>query len=427
MDRHEPEIGAASDPQATPLPAAPRARKASRRDEAESASGSKMLGEFLRRLRGSRSLQAIEDLSKQPPLAGRIRPVDVSTLSKIETGKQFPSLTTLLSLEQLYEVPIQRFLDHVKLEKYWELRPSAADYEQAMNEGRALHEVGDFPKAYAAFLLAESLAGEHDTRAAATQNKASTLWKMGMLQEAINEYAALLADTALPVQTQVKALTNLAGVYHTKSNLFLARLHAQEGLRMADALGLVRSQAFLHRVLGTVSDDLHNHTEEGAAQERHLREALRHYEKSLSLFEELGLPRETAVNRVNIGSVYCRLGNFIVGLKTLKDGLAECEKAGNRRAVAVALKDLGRSYFLARNFQKAKDYLFDCERLADRNGYVDLLFICYYYLREIELANGGRGSHETKRLMRLRAMQEGCFWELEQFERTIASVGEVIS
>lgn len=416
MDRQDMDPGA---PPAAPHSPAAGSAASKRRAEADSASGSRMLGEFLRRLRGSRSLQAIEDLSKLPPLAGRVRPVDVSTLSKIETGKQFPSLTTLLSLEQIYEVPIQRFLDHVKLEKYWELRPSASDYEQAMVEGRALHQAGDFPKAYAAFLLAEGLAADHDARASATQNKASTLWKMGMLQEAINEYAALLSDPALPVQTQVKALTNLAGVYHTKSNLFLARLHAQEGLRMADALGIVRSQAFLHRVLGTISDDLHNHAQDDQGSERHLRDALRHYEKSLALFDELALPAEAAVNRVNIGSVFCRLGNFIVGLKTLKEGLAECERHGNRRAVAVALKDLGRSYFLARNFQKAKDFLFDCERISDRNGYVDLMFICYYYLREIEIANGGRGSHETKRLMRLRAVQEGRFWELEQFERQI--------
>lgn len=403
----------------------PRGRRPSRSEDADAQSGSKLLGEFLRRLRGSRSLQAIEDLSKAPPLLGRIRPVDVSTLSKIETGKQFPSLTTLLSLEQIYEVPIQRFLDHVKLEKYWELRPNAADYEQAMAQGRDLVQAADFPKAYAAFLLAESLSPGHDERAGATQNKAGTLWKMGMLQEAINEYSALLADVGLPVQTQVKALTNLAGVYQSKSNLFLARIHAQEGLRMADALALTRSQAFLHRVLGTICDDFAHHADD--AQERHLREALRHYEKSLSLFEELQLPAEAALNRVNIGSVYCRLGNFIVGLKMLKDGLTDCERHGNRRAVAVALKDLGRAYFLARNFQKAKDYLFDCERVADRHGYVDLLFACYYYLREIEIASGGRGTHETKRLMRLRAVQEGSFWELEQFERLLLEGKEGIA
>src|SRR5688500_7418398 len=114
----------------------------------EGGSGSRLLGEFVRKLRGSRSLQAIEDLSKSPPLAGRTRPADVSTLSKIETGKQFPSLTTLLSLEQIYEVPIQRFLDHVKLERYWGLRPDANDYEAAMTDGHASGDRGDFPKSY---------------------------------------------------------------------------------------------------------------------------------------------------------------------------------------------------------------------------------------------------------------------------------------
>ena len=46
-------------------------------------SGSILLGKFLRQLRGSRSLQSIEDLSKTPPLVGRIRAVDVSTVNQI--------------------------------------------------------------------------------------------------------------------------------------------------------------------------------------------------------------------------------------------------------------------------------------------------------------------------------------------------------
>lgn len=394
------------------------ARSATRRGD-EPGTGSRLLGDFLRKLRGSRSLQVIEDLSKSPPLLGRIRPVDVSTLSKIETGKQFPSLSTLLSLEQIYEIPIQRFLDHVKLERYWELKPASGDHDAAMAEGRRLADQGDFPKAYAAFLLAESLAPDPEKRAHATHNKASMLWKMGMLQEATNEYCNLLADLALAPPLQVKALTNLAAVHQSRGNLFLARLHAQEGLRLAEGMGLTRSQAFLQRVLGTILDDLHHHSEE--PNDRPLRDALRHYERSLALFDELGLSGEAALNRVNIGSVYCRLGNFIVGLKSLKDGLAECEKHGNKRGVAVALKDLGRAYLLARNYQRAKDYLFDCERISDRQGYMDLLFLVYYYLREIELACGGQGMHETKRLMRLRVLQEGTFFELEQFERQVGA------
>ena len=122
--------------------------------------------------------------------------------------------------------------------------------------------------------------------------------------------------------------------------------------------------------------------------------------------------------------MYCRLGNFIVGMKYLREGIAACEKHGNKRNLAVALKELGRAYFLSRNYQKAKDYLFDSERIADRQGYVDILFICYYYLREIELASGGRGLHETKRLMRLRAVQEGSFHELKQFEKLLPSLKE---
>lgn len=387
-------------------------------------SGSKVLGGFLRQLRGSRSLQAIEDLSKSPPLGGRIRPVDVSTLSKIETGKQYPSLTTLLSLEEIYEVPIQRFLDHVKLERYWDLRPATGDFDTALTEGYKAVEAGDFQTAYAAFLLAETLAPDAERGSTARNNKAGTLWKMGMLQEAANEYCDLLADLSLPAALQVKALTNLAAVHRAKGNIFEARLHAQEGLRVAEGLGLKRSQAFLLRILGNVTDDLHER--QAAPEDRLLRDALRHHEKSTGLFGELGLDAEVAINKVNTGTLYCKLGNFIVGLKLLREGLAECERSGNRRNIAVALKELGRAYFLTRNFQAAKDYLFDCERIADRQGYVDLLFICYFYLREIELASGGRGVHETKRLLRLRPLQEGTFHELQKFETQLQALQESV-
>jgi tetratricopeptide (TPR) repeat protein len=390
---------------------------------ADAATGSKLLGEFLRKLRGSRSLQVIEDLSKSPPLAGRIRPVDVSTLSKIETGKQFPSLTTLLSLEQIYEVPIQRFLDHVKLEKYWELRPQAEEFATAIDEGTAAADTGEYPRAYAAFLLAESLAPADDERFRARNNKASMLWKMGMLQEAISEYCDLLGDLSLPVGEQLKVLHNLAAVYHSKGNLYEARLHAQEGLRMAEQLANKRSQAFLLRVLGALLDDRHERSKE--PDDRVLREALRHYEKALALFVAEDLPLQVAVTKTNIGSTYCRLGNFIVGLKHLRDGLTESERHGDRRSTAHALKELGRAYFLTRNYSKAKDSLFDCERISERNGYVDLLFMCYFYLREIELAHGGAGMHESKRLMRLRALQERSFWELEQFEKQLQESKEV--
>ena len=144
------------------------------------------------------------------------------------------------------------------------------------------------------------------------------------------------------------------------------------------------------------------------------------------MFEELGLESDAAVSSVNIGSLYCRLGNFIVGLKYLREGLSDCEKHGNRRNTAFAMRELGQAYFMTRNHQKAKDHLFDCERLSERHGYLDLLFVCYYYLREIELANGARGLHEYKRLKRLRPLQEGTSWELEQFDKEERSLKEEV-
>ncbi|MEM7244497.1 MAG: tetratricopeptide repeat protein [Acidobacteriota bacterium] len=380
----------------------------------EATGGSRLLGELLVQLRGERSREELAAVSVKPPWAARIRKLSVDDLESLEEGRRLPDLHELWALEALYEVPLQRFLERVKLDEHAELTPDTEDFTEALEAGYQAVEVGDYPRAEACFRSAEELATDAESRATATNNKAGALWKMGMLFEAGQEYSELLAIINLPPGLQVKCLRNLAEVLLARGHLPSARLHAEAALDIAQQLEMHRSIGHVHETLANVLDAHHGLLEH--PDDSYLHAALEHHEQALGIFEQLGYTADAALTRVNLGSIYCRLGNVIVGLKNLREGLAGCEADGNDRDVALAMKELGRAYFLTRNYQKAKDYLYDCEKVAERRGYHDQVFNCNYYLWEIELAQGGRGHHELRRLKRLRPFLEGTTWERQQFE-----------
>ena len=72
--------------------------------------GSKLLGEELRRLRGSRSLHDIVRLSQEGPLTSRVQLVSAPSLSQIENGITMPGPEVLYSLSVIYSVSPTRLL-----------------------------------------------------------------------------------------------------------------------------------------------------------------------------------------------------------------------------------------------------------------------------------------------------------------------------
>ena len=79
--------------------------------------GSKLLGEELRRLRGARGLEDIVEMSKQSPLTSRIHFVSAPSLSQIERGITMPSTEVLYTLSVLYNVSPTRLLHHIVEER----------------------------------------------------------------------------------------------------------------------------------------------------------------------------------------------------------------------------------------------------------------------------------------------------------------------
>ena len=376
-----------------------------------------LLGEDLRRRRGHRSLMEIQKISESPPYSYHVKPIAFNTLSNLEKGKSLPTIETLQTLSMVFNVPEMHFLNLIKLDKYWKLRPETEDYIQAKEIGSKAHFGGDYAKAYASFYLCEKLAPSLEELALSRNNKSIALWKLGLLDEAISQLAGINAIPDLPLHVRTKVLLNLSEVYRSKGNLFMAKLISQEGLKLAEQDEHLEHQAHLLRTLGNVKSDIYEKSSEKKEQE--IRDSIKLYERSSKLFEAIGDNERVALNVTNIGLSYILIENFLLGFKYLEEGLEKCEKTDNKWNIAFTLKELGKAYFLAKDFQRSKDKFWESERISNRLNYVDLLFIDYFYLMEIDIVTGGDGEYNFKKCLSLKGLQEGTFLEMEKFEKYI--------
>ena len=126
--------------------------------------GSRLLGEDLRRRRGHRSLEEIARLSRSAPFSSRVEPIAYSTLSMLERGLTMPSAQSLLTLSVLYQVPAEHFLDLIALERYRSQQPPEGEADAIEHEIVDDLRASRFADAYrkALGLLARHEAGDRE-------------------------------------------------------------------------------------------------------------------------------------------------------------------------------------------------------------------------------------------------------------------------
>jgi len=384
--------------------------------------GSLLLGKELRSRRGHRSLKEIERLTKSPPLAGRVSAISASALNNIERGLQLPSLPTLRTLSYVYSVSQSHLLNQVELERLSLDKPQGDDLAEMRERVDTAILEGDYQMGFAAALRCEELATLARDRAHARGNKALCLSRLGMLEESAHEFTRLLGEPGIGLENQVKALQNLAEVYVAMGNSFAAMMAAEKGLDLAQKADMRFQIAVLHNTLGNVKLDSYQMDETLGIG--YVREALRHYEKSMSLLEALGRSAEVVATKVNIGTAHILQDSFLLGFKYLREALKESRAEGARLYIGYALKELGRAFLLAGNTAAARNHLLECDRLAANMGHVDLQFMSYYYLLEADRAEGKESTYSFKRCLSLRSHLESRPPELQKFEQFLQARGE---
>lgn len=94
-----------------------------------------------------------------------------------------------------------------------------------------------------------------------------------------------------------------------------------------------------------------NRSQEDDQQMLHLAHASRYH------WGFVGTPRNRAVGEWQLSRVYAELGESRLALQFAKSSLATCRKNGLTEVVHTANEALARAYAVAKNYDKAREYL----------------------------------------------------------------------
>ncbi len=195
--------------------------------------GSKLLGEELRRMRGGRSLDDVVELGKSKLLEFGFKTVAKATLSEIENGRSLPSIESVFALSILYQVPTSRFL-HILLEENLIDGQAVPASKEEMNAAyaKALHD-RRWTEALAIAIHGIRTASEGWERLRWRMNRALAVDRIGMRWDAISELHACLESAALPKGSVYKVHRELSRMHAAAGQLQMAAVHLDAALGLA--------------------------------------------------------------------------------------------------------------------------------------------------------------------------------------------------
>ena len=194
--------------------------------------GSRLLGEELRRLRAGRTLDDVVELGKTKLVPSGFRYVGKGTLSDIENGKVLPNLESVFALSVLYQVPASRFL-HFLLEENVVEGIAAPETEEELLA--AFTDAVKFRRWSEALALAVHGVKRNPSGWPQIRwrlNRATAMEQLCMRQDSIIEATSCLEDPTVPTGERYKIHNELARMHSDAGQLSLARLHIEEAVRL---------------------------------------------------------------------------------------------------------------------------------------------------------------------------------------------------
>lgn len=366
--------------------------------------GSKLLGEELRRLRGARGLEDIVAMSKQSPLTSRIHPVSAPSLSQIERGITMPSTEVLYTLSVLYKVSPARLL-HLVVE---ERLAKAHDLPETRDETRyklyAELTAGRWYEALALAIHGGRLAKSESDRVLWQANHAYALRYLGMRTDAAMMLLECASSPRLAPEHRYIAHLYAADVLAESGFVETALPHAERALAVlpADA-----SPAMLARALRTrVHIVILVHDFELGRDEDALREALRDANRVLELEPDAPPSTRLLIEHYQ-AKLTQHLGNTLVAARDYAILARRAVELACPLAEMFAELSLGILRRKAGQFVEARRHLERAENRAVELEQFDQAFESYFELYLVAKSlTDGRASHCLKRCLR--------YWPLVQ-------------
>lgn len=298
--------------------------------------GSVLLGQELRRLRGTRSLREICDLTKSPSLSGHVAPISIATLCEIESGKSFPLLATLHALSVIYKTSMSQLMAFVTEEK---LAGEVKEIEGASPEQlyqSLLHLMGqrEWSKALVVCLVGERRAPDAAARLSWRANRAGCLAKLDLHDEAIALFAECCESPLLPPDQRYGAVVNLSMAHLSAGNLWQAGVFLQQAEILSESVsaGMAPEGRLSARRAETI---LWRHVHGQAVSERELREALRLLDRAIEQASGEA-PNHLSTLKLERALAYSALGNHLLAERDANEQLRVAERSSSAELLGYA-------------------------------------------------------------------------------------------
>ncbi|MFC2172042.1 hypothetical protein ACFLU6_05355 [Acidobacteriota bacterium] len=335
------------------------------------------LGRFIRTCRVNHrfSCQRVEELSLTKSHFERISPAN---LVDIEHGRHVPSFGKLLTLSEIFDVPLFHFEDRFRLDREEkDPAPNGATVENLTKDATAFLKIGQYSKALTSFKNARKLAGDEAPECLALDiSIANCRRRMGMLRVAREDYERILASKELPDKQRIMASTYLADIFRISDNFYLSRLLLREAITLArkkHANMLPIVQEYMGMLLYWNND---------------FTRALSEYRKALQGHKKKKNRLSISITLSNMALCYMHKSEFIEAEQLYLTSLHIARELNHLRTISRNYCNMAELHFMKQDFGKTKQHAIQALNIARVNDYHDILCQASYFLWEIARMSG---------------------------------------
>jgi len=377
----------------------------------------KAFGRYLRILRERRDLSLDDVQSLSQAFAD---PVNKGYLSRCENGFQLPSISKLIPLSRIYEVPTDVLTERMELDMeldrvggpetagltFERLRDEA---QQAARKGASWHQYAYYRDAIPRALLDPPLAHFRDLvdqLHVALMNCAIAASKLHRHRYPLHEYSFLLLSNAVTPRSVVVLKERTSLCYRELGDLVHSQQMAEAAISDAVALDDADLLGLTHSNRAILASKVNDH-----------QTAIKYYQDAFTFYRRAGLQHACVRTLNNIAQVYFDLGRYDGAKRSLAAARKLALAGQQRRVLALGRILLGEIDILEGRGDFAREHLTEAVTIAkDLNDRV-LRFKAEFQLFRLAGRVGDVTTQRTlaRRLRRLQAWLPQQVPELTEF------------
>jgi len=340
------------------------------------------LGRFIRECRTSlkytsRKVAALS--GERPDLPG----ISGSYLLAVEKGNHIPRLDKVITLAEVFNVPVHHFVDQCRLDMGVAAdAPAGASFAELSEAAAEYKAGGDLHRALAAYKQAFQLLLTNGNGNATTERQAlivktrlevATCYRLlHNPRVAREELQAVLRERPLAGDIKRRALLNLAEAHREAGDLTPAAACAEKALSLARE---AQDAVFEGKVLFALANI--------EVEEGQIDAATRRYREALALFRKAGDERLAAAASLHLAIAAIEGHDYDAAIDALKRLVTVFTALGDQRHLIYVHFGLAKAHFLGGNLHGAKPYARTAKDMAEKAGIHDVAFGALYYLWQI--------------------------------------------